>query len=229
MSGVFDLDGPSRAPASGGAAKQLVVLAHGVGADGHDLIGLAPHWAGLLPEAEFLSPHAPFPFDLAPFGRQWFSLGEASPHAILAGVRAAAPILDAFLDSALAARGLPESALALVGFSQGAMMSLYVGLRRRCAPAAIVGYSGMLVGAEALTAELAARPPVLLIHGDADPVVPVDSLAAARRVLEENGVPVEAHVRPGLGHGIDDWGLRRGGEFLARAFGRAPAGGASRA
>lgn len=124
------LSGPIRKPASGAAPRQLAILLHGLGADGNDLIGLAPYWAPLFPEAEFVAPDAPFPCDMAPFGRQWFSLQDRSPMSILAGVRAAAPILDAYIDDALKARNLDESRLALVGFSQGTMMSLYVGLRR---------------------------------------------------------------------------------------------------
>src|SRR6516164_1999630 len=119
------LSGPSRPPAAGGRPSRLVVLLHGLGADGNDLIGLAPYWAPLLPQAEFLSPNAPFPCDTAPFGYQWFSSQDRSPPAILAGVRAAAPLIDGFIDEALAARGLDEGDLALVGFSQGTMMALF--------------------------------------------------------------------------------------------------------
>jgi phospholipase/carboxylesterase len=212
------LSGPIRKPQSGGKPRQLVVLLHGLGADGNDLIGLAPYWAPLLPDAEFLSPDAPFPCDMGPFGRQWFSLQDRSPETILAGVRAAAPILDASLDAALAERGLDGSKLALVGFSQGTMMSLYVGLRRDPAPACIVGYSGALVGADTLAAEIRGRPPVLLVHGDADEIVPPQMLPLAQRGLAAAGVPVEVLVCPGLGHGIDEEGLKRGGEFLRRAF-----------
>jgi len=214
------LDGPSVTPKGGGAPRQLVVLLHGLGASGDDLIGLAPAWAPLLPEAEFLSPNAPFPCDMAPYGRQWFSLESRDPASILAGVRASAPILDAFLDQALAARGIEPSQLALVGFSQGTMMSLYVGLRRAAALAAIVGYSGVLVGPDLLAAELRSRPPVLLVHGDTDPVVPVRALPAAVKTLEGAGVAVEHLLRPGLGHGIDEEGLRRGGFFLRDALAR---------
>src|SRR6185437_13988009 len=191
------LTGPGHKPASGGATRQLVVLLHGLGADGNDLIGLAPYWAPLLPDAEFISPNAPFPCDMAPYGRQWFSLQERTPATILAGVRAAAPILDGFLDAALAERGLDASKLALVGFSQGTMMSLYVGLRRATAPAAIVGYSGALVGAELLAQEIRVRPPVLLVHGDADEVVPFAALSHAATALAGAGVPVEQLRRPG--------------------------------
>jgi phospholipase/carboxylesterase len=213
------LSGPVRKPASGGAPRQLVILLHGVGADGNDLIGLAPYWAPLLPDAEFVSPDAPYPCDMAPFGRQWFSLQDRTPAAILAGVRATAPTLDAFIDGALAARNLDDRKLALVGFSQGTMMSLYVGLRRANPAAAILGYSGALVGAELLAQEIRSRPPVLLVHGDADEIVPPMMLPHAVEALRAARVPVEDLTCPGLGHGIDEAGLRRGGEFLRKAFG----------
>jgi phospholipase/carboxylesterase len=157
---------------------------------------------------------------MAPYGRQWFSFQDRSPVSILAGLRASATILDAFLDEALAARNLDERSLALVGFSQGTMMSLYVGLRRQIAPAGILGFSGALVGADTLPQEIRSRPPVLLVHGDADEVVPFGALEAAVQGLRAAGVPVEDVIRPGLGHGIDEEGLRRGAEFLRRVFAR---------
>jgi phospholipase/carboxylesterase len=208
------LEGPSRPPRAGGKPKSLVVLLHGLGADGNDLISLAPYWAPLLPDTEFLAPHAPFPCDMAPVGYQWFSFQERTPAAVLAGVRAAAPFLDAFLDRALEARGLDESQLALVGFSQGTMMSLYVGLRRAKPLAGIVGYSGRLIGEETLAEELRSKPPVLLMHGTADDIVPFDSLALAEAALKALGVPVTTVRRPGLGHSIDEIELVKGGEFL---------------
>jgi phospholipase/carboxylesterase len=215
---TFQLSGPSRPPASGGKPGRLVVLLHGLGADGNDLIGLAPYWAPLLPEAEFLSPNAPFPCDMAPYGYQWFSSRDRSPPAVLAGVRAAAPILDAFLDEALAERGLDDGDLALVGFSQGTMMSLFVGLRRARPPAGILGYSGRLIAPELLANELHSRPPVLLVHGTEDPLVPFQSLAAADAALVAAGVPTQTLACPGIGHSIDENGLRRGGQFLKDAL-----------
>ena len=208
------LSGPSHPPVAGGRPSRLVVLLHGLGADGNDLIGLAPYWASLLPTAEFLSPNAPFPCDMAPYGYQWFSSQDRSPAAVLAGVRAAAPFLDAFIDNALAERGLDDGDLALVGFSQGTMMSLFVGLRRNKSVAGIVGFSGRLLAPDLLASELRSRPRTLLVHGTDDPLVPYDSLAAAETALTRAGVPVETLTCPGIGHSIDEDGLRRGGSFL---------------
>lgn len=212
------LSGPSRPPATGGKPRRLVILLHGLGADGNDLIGLAPYWGRLLPDTEFLSPNAPFPCDMAPHGYQWFSSQDRTPEAVLGGVRAAAPILDAFIDEALGERGLESNELALVGFSQGTMMSLFVGLRRAEAVAGIVGFSGRLLAPELLISELRSRPPTLLVHGTEDPVVPYSSMAAAETALKAAGVPVETVTSVGIGHSIDDQGLRRGGQFLKRVL-----------
>lgn len=209
------LDGPSATYPKGATPKRLVVLLHGLGADGNDLFGLVPALAPALPETAFVAPDAPFPCDMAPFGRQWFSLQSRTPAAIEAGVRAAAGILNAFLDETLEAFALRDSQLALIGFSQGTMMSLYVGPRRAKQLAGIVGYSGRLIGD---TSEFKSKPPVLLVHGDADPLVPPDSLPLAVKALEQAGAPVEALTRPGLGHAIDEEGLRRGRDFLVRIF-----------
>ena len=208
------LSGPSRPPAAGGRPDRLVILLHGLGADGNDLIGLAPHWARLLPTAEFVSPNAPFPCDMAPYGYQWFSAQDRSPAAVLAGVRAAAPLLDAFIDDALAERALDDGDLALVGLSQGTMMSLFVGLRRAKPVAGIVGFSGRLLAPELLASELRSRPRTLLVHGTDDPLVPYESLAAAEVALKAADVPVDTLTCPGVGHSIDENGLQRGGAFL---------------
>jgi phospholipase/carboxylesterase len=215
------LDGPRLKPARE-PATHLVVLCHGYGSDGNDLIGLAPHWRGLLPGAAFVSPNAPERCPASPTGYQWFPLSRLDPHETLKGVEAAAPKLNAFLDAELARLQLSGDRLALVGFSQGTMMSLHVGLRRKPLPAAIVGFSGMLVGGELLT-RFDKSPPVLLTHGDEDPVIPPQALFMSANALASLGVPVQWHLAKGLGHGIDAASLVLAGRFLADAFsGRAP-------
>ena len=136
-----------RKPLSGGAARQLVVLLHGWGADGPNLIDLADMFAPYLPDAHFIAPNAPYVCEVNPHGFQWFSLMERIPGKMLAGARNAADILNAFLDEQLGALSLPGEKLALVGFSQGTMMALHVALRRPKACAGVIGYSGALVGA----------------------------------------------------------------------------------
>lgn len=212
------LDGPRLLPQHG-KPEQLVLLLHGYGADGNDLIGLAPEWRPILPQAEFLSPHAPFPCEAAPFGRQWFGFQGRAREEVLAGVKQAASILDQFITEVLAERDMDESKLALVGFSQGAMMSLYVSLRRARPVGGVVAYSGRLFAAEALAAEMKSKPKILLVHGDADQVVEPEAHPLALSALQAAGVAVRGMLRPGLGHGIDAEGLTRGGEFLKAAFG----------
>jgi phospholipase/carboxylesterase len=218
------LDGPRLEPRSGGPARQLVVFLHGYGADGNDLIAIGREWQALLPDAAFVSPHAPDPCGGAPMGRQWFALTFRDPDERWRGVTRAAPALDAFLDAELGRHQLTPDKLALVGFSQGTMMALHIGLRRKVAPAAIVGYSGLHVlpeeaeAAKRAAAEVVSRPPILLVHGERDDLIPVQALFASARSLAALGVPVEWHVSQGIGHGIDAEGLRLGGLFLARAF-----------
>jgi phospholipase/carboxylesterase len=212
------LDGPRLPPASGGVAQQLVVFLHGYGADGNDLIGLGREWAKVLPHAAFVSPHAPEPCGQAPMGRQWFDLTFRDPTELARGVKLAGPTLDAFLDAELKRLNLPPRALGLVGFSQGTMLALAVGLARNPAPAAIVGYSGALATVEALPNDPGAAPAVLLVHGDMDQVIPLDAMLIAREQLGAAGLPVEWHISQGIGHGIDGDGLRLGGAFLKQAF-----------
>jgi phospholipase/carboxylesterase len=215
------LDGPRLAPASNKPAKQLVVFLHGYGADGNDLIGLGREWARLLPDAAFVSPNAPEPIPGYFGGRQWFGLQTRSEHEWEEGVRRAHPVLEAFIVDEAARAGLPMSAVALVGFSQGTMMALQVGLRLNEPIAAIVGFSGHLAGAKRLAAEIKSKPPVLLIHGAEDEVIPVAAIHAARSALAVAGVSVQWQIRPGLGHSIDLEGLKAAGLFLRAAFGLA--------
>ncbi|MBT3764226.1 MAG: prolyl oligopeptidase family serine peptidase [Rhodospirillaceae bacterium] len=218
MSTSPTLNGPSLPPADGAAPEQLVLLLHGVGADGNDLIGLAPYFQQVLPKALFVSPDAPFPYDMAPFGRQWFSLQERTPEAFDSGTHLAAPILNDFIDGLLVETGLTDAQTALIGFSQGTMMSLHVGPRRDQPVAGILGYSGALANPTKLVDDIQSYPPVMLIHGDSDEVLPVSSLPKAVGGLEAAGVPVTSHVRPGLGHGIDEEGIKLGVTFLESIF-----------
>ena len=215
------IDGPRLAPASGGRATSLVVFLHGYGADGNDLIGIGREWQHLLPETAFVAPHAPDRLagpDVPPGipGRRWFALTMRDPGEYRAGVAAALPVLEEFLDHEAAYLGLEGNRIALVGFSQGTMMALAAGPRRRLA--GIVGYSGLLADPEAWKAEGAARPPVLLVHGDADELIPVQALFAAIAGLGGAEVALEWHVSAGLGHGIDADGLSLGGAFLRRVL-----------
>lgn len=212
------LNGPMLIPSDRQQLDKLIVFLHGYGADGEDLISLAQFFAERFPDAGFASPHAPFPCEMSPFGRQWFSLLNRDPHVLLEGVRTAQPILNAYLDGLLQEFSLKPAQLALVGFSQGAMMSMYCAPRREEPIAGVVAYSGVLHGGALLKDEILSRPPVCLIHGDHDEVVPYSSLALSKEALQAAGIQAEAHTRPGLGHGIDPEGIRIAVDFLAEQW-----------
>lgn len=214
------VDGLVLPPPDGAPATAALALLHGYGADAHDLAGLVPALAPRLPGILFLAPHAPFPCEGAPFGRQWFGLSDLDPRRLLEGARIAAPLLGAFLDAQLAAHGVPANRLVLAGFSQGALMALHVGLRRDPAPAGIVAWSGWLAGPETLAAERRGAPPVLLVHGTEDTVVPYQAMGLAEAALRAQGVPVETLSRPGLGHGIDQPALDRATAFIITVLAR---------
>ena len=206
------LSGPRLEPLKG-PATHLVVLCHGYGADGNDLIGLAPQWQRALPGAAFVAPHAPEPCPGA--GYQWFPISRIDPEEMHKGVVGAAGLLEAFLKDELARLKLSADRLALVGFSQGTMMALHVGLSA-VRPAAIVGFSGLLTGA--LT-PLKDAPPVLLAHGDGDTLIPPQALFLTAAALGAAGLCVQWHLSPGLAHGIDATGIAMAGRFLSLAFG----------
>lgn len=211
------LSGPSR-PALSGNTKQLVILLHGLGADGNDLFGLSDELADALPDAAFVSPNAPFACDMAPWGYQWFSLRDWSEASMLQGVREAEPILNAFIDEQKIKYNLQDNQIALLGFSQGTMMSLHVALRRAQPLAGIVGFSGAMVAPQNLPQEITAKPPVCLIHGMVDPVVPFMAMGMAEAALKTAGVSVETHARPMLPHSIDGEGLRAAKMFLQKCL-----------
>lgn len=203
-------------PASGGKPDSLVIFLHGLGANGQDLLGLAYEFKAELPDTLFISPDAPFHCDMAPMGYQWFSLQEWAPEAILKGVQDTAPILMDFIESQAHEYEVPLSRVALVGFSQGTMMSLYVGPRLSERIAGIVGYSGAFIEEEGVDLSTLRKPPMLLIHGMADMVVPVSAYYHARDKLESAGFTVEGGVTPMLPHSIDMRGIHDARLFLKR-------------
>ena len=202
----------------GRAARQLIVFLHGYGADGNDLIGLGREWAKALPHAAFASPNAPEPCGGAPMGRQWFNLTFRDAGELVRGVAQAAPALDAFLDAELKRHNLGPRALALVGFSQGTMLALGVGLKRKPAPGRDRRLFGHARRSRGVPDDPAAAPAILLVHGDMDEVIPLDAMFMAREALAQAGLAVEWHVAEGIAHGIDPYGLKLGGAFLRQAF-----------
>lgn len=210
-------------PRAGGTPDSLVFLLHGLGDNGDGLLDLAPQLAAYLPNTAFYSPNAPEPHEMVPGGRQWFGLQDWSQDAIYNGALRAAPELDAFIDDRLQAHNLPPGRLALLGFSQGGMMALHVGLRRKPALAAVISFSGALVGPDKLDKATVAKPPVLLVHGMMDTVVPYAAMPASTHYLEAAGLQVATETRPLLGHSIDTEGLTKAGLFLRQHLGSPPA------
>lgn len=209
----------ARRAAKSGKARSIVVFVHGYGADGTDLLGLADALGPHLPGTMFYAPDAPQPCTGNPFGYQWFPipwLDGSSEAAAAAGLASAAVALNAFLDTCLAEAGLSDADLALVGFSQGAMMSLHIAPRRPQPLAAVVAISGRLLQPETLADEMLVKVPVLLIHGDQDPVVPFESMKAAGDVLVAHGFETFGHVMQGTGHGIANDGLSAALGFLTK-------------
>src|ERR1700722_3484028 len=206
------LTGPSLVPLQG-PATHLVVLVHGYGSDGHDLIGLAPHWQPAIPGAYFVAPHAPDPVP-GSSGFQWFPIARTDPAEMHRGAESAGPILDQFLDDELKRLSLPPERLILVGFSQGAMLSLHLGLRRAVPPAAIVGLSGLPPAPPPARPD---GPPIFLAHGDADQVVPPSAMLMAAMALGAAGRAVQWHMAPGIGHGVDPETMAQAGQFLGLA------------
>jgi phospholipase/carboxylesterase len=209
------LDGPRVPPARGGKPDALVILLHGYGSNGADLISLAPYWAEALPGAAFVAPNAIEPVPQAPGGYQWFPISQLDPQLMEQGARAAAQSVDRFIDRELERYGLAASRLALVGFSQGTMMALHVALRREQQIAGILGYSGVLVGARTLKDEMRSKPPVLLVHGDRDPNIPIPAMFDSAEALAANGHGAQWHVSYGVPHSIGPDGLELGGAFLS--------------
>lgn len=209
------IDGPRMPPARGGKPDSLVVFLHGYGSNGADLISLAPYWAKALPGTAFVSPNAIEPVPQAPGGFQWFPISNLDPHLMEQGARMAAQSVDRFIDRELEKHGLDASRLALVGFSQGTMMALHVALRREKQIAAVLGFSGVLVGGPRLKDEMRSKPPILLVHGDRDPTIPIPAMFDSAEALAASGHGAQWHVSYGVPHSIGPDGLELGGAFLA--------------
>lgn len=209
------LSGPMLPPANGGAPDSAVVLLHGYGSDGNDLIGLAPHWQGILPGALFVSPNAPTPLGMGGF--QWFAIDWTGDRLASrqTGVISARPVLVGFLEDLWAQTGIAPERTLLAGFSQGAMMALHVGLSMPQELMGIVAFSGALVPPEGFGAPGSAKPAICLVHGDMDEVVDPNLSADAKRLLAENGYDVRFHISHGVGHGIAPDGLAFASEFIA--------------
>ncbi|BDW85206.1 alpha/beta hydrolase [Roseicyclus marinus] len=212
-----------RVEAASGEADSMVIFLHGYGADGQDLLGLAEPLAPHLPNTMFLAPNAPERCGMNPMGYQWFPIpwiDGSSEEEAAEGLARAADDLNAFLDRVMVEADMIPEQVALVGFSQGTMMSLHVAPRRDEAFAGVVGFSGRLLAPETLVDEVVVRPPVLLIHGDQDDVVPISSLPAAAEALQGAGwSEVYAHVMKGTAHGIAPDGLSVALAFLRERFG----------
>ncbi len=216
MFGQLSMEGAEIAPANGNKADFLVLFLHGVGADGNDLIGLTHEFVDIFPNAHFISPNAPFMCDMAPMGRQWFSLQSREVAHMLTGIEASAPLLNAFIDAKLAEHGLGVNKLIVIGFSQGTMMALHTLLRRDTACAAIIGFSGAMVASRKLVEEITAKPPVCLVHGDADMVVPFAAMADSEAALHKAGVLVDAYGVEEMGHTISGECIVVAREFLKK-------------
>jgi phospholipase/carboxylesterase len=214
----MSLDGPRLAPLSGSEPDALVVLIHGYGSNGEDLIALARAIQPALPDAAFVAPNAPSQLDRMAAAYQWWSIETFSMAERATGAASATPALDAFITDELEKTGLPSSRLVLVGFSQGTMMALHVGLRRSEPIAGIIGISGMLVAPDNLEADIRSRPPVMLIHGTEDDVVPFRSMAIATTALEVIGIDVETCASPGIGHSVGQDGLAAATKFALRVL-----------
>ncbi|AHC73655.1 putative esterase [Candidatus Endolissoclinum faulkneri L5] len=219
MTQIKQIYGPSLEPSSGDKAEALVVMLHGLGADGNDLIEVARIWAPEMGSVAFIAPHAPFPCDITHSGRQWFNLMHDGDHnSMHTSMRKTAEILNHFLNVELDRLSITANKLALVGFSQGTMIALYTALRRLPPIAGIVGYSGALIVEDIPEDPITSRPQVLLIHGTLDNVVPFSAMEAAQSSLTSAGITVTSISRPGIGHSIDEGGLSSGAAFLSKVL-----------
>lgn len=212
---TITLSGPMLPPKSGQAAKQVMVLLHGYGADGSDLIGLGGEWRDRFPDMLFVSPNAPWPCGRNPGGFEWFPVNDPPIESFRReGADRARPVIVNFLIDLWAQTGLAARDTVLCGFSQGAMMALHTGLSLDHEVRAIIAFSGALIPPP----EPWSKPPVALIHGDLDGVVPVQLSRDAEVALRAAGIDVRLHIERDMSHGIAPDGLGFAGAFLDEAM-----------
>lgn len=210
------IKGPGLTPQSGQKAKNLVIFLHGYGSSGDDLISLAPYWSKMMPDTEFLAPNGTEAWEGYASGYQWFSLQEFTPTSVRTGLNATQPHLKKYILEALAARNLSPRDLAIVGFSQGSMVALDM-IFALPNLGGIISYSGGFYPSETALPHKP-YPEILLVHGDADNVVPYNYFLEAEAQLKKLGLSPQTLTCPGLGHSIDEEGLKAGGKFLTRLF-----------
>jgi phospholipase/carboxylesterase len=215
------LTGPMKAPDAANP-DALIVFLHGYGANGQDLFGMEPHFRRAAPTALIAAPNAPLDLPGAAGGKMWFPITRIDPNEMARGCAEASPAIHSYLDMLLHDHAIKPSRLILIGFSQGCMLTLHVGPRRADRPAGLIGFSGVLCDGERLLTEARHRPPVLLVHGQEDNVVPVGALYQSMQGLAAAGFFPLASIEPGLPHGIGNHGLQLALEFVHKQLSMTP-------
>lgn len=211
----MNLSGPFKLSSNGVKPSKLVIFLHGVGADGHDLINLADEFVENLSKAVFLSPNAPYPYDLYPVGYQWFSLKDYNEDKLYEGIERALPILKEYIDENLFKYNLKYKDLILIGFSQGSMLAFQMA-PRLADPCTVIGFSGTLIKPDELKKNIKSMPKILLIHGSDDEVLPASRYITTHKSLNNMGFDVEGHLIEGLGHSINSECIKLANQFLKK-------------
>ena len=198
-----------------GKAKHLIITVHGYGANADDLLGLASPIQSQFPDIAISAPNAPEKLDMVPGGYKWWDIEDRTPAIMYAGVSANADAMNAYIDEQMAEHGVDESNTVLLGFSQGTMLALHVGLRRKKQLAGIIGFSGALIETPTeFPNHVQSRPPVLLVHGQADQMVAWQATMAAADILNANDIAVNTVIVPHVTHTIDPVGFNEAMDFL---------------
>lgn len=215
---LLSFSGPTTGAAKESSPQQLIILLHGENSSGENFIEFGKTLSSALPRAVFVAPNAPLPHGKEPGKRLWFEIVGKSADAILNGMEKITPSLNDFIDDQIEKYGVQDHNVALIGFSQGAMLALHVGLRRKKRLGAIVSCSGTLIGAKHLRQELASRPSVFFIHGKDDQTVPAERVLDSVAKLMELNVPAELRFCFGVGHAINKDGMIHGASFMCKTF-----------